>query len=59
VIQVDGKVRDRIEVPVSTGQEALRDLALGSEKVQQALHGAQVARVIVKPPNLVNVVSRE
>ena len=58
VIQVNGKLRDRIRIPASVSQDALRDLALSSEKIQQALHGAQVSATIVKPPNLVNVVTR-
>ncbi|MEX1208628.1 MAG: leucine--tRNA ligase [Acidimicrobiia bacterium] len=56
VVQVNGKVRDRIEVPAAIGEDAARELALGSEKVQALLGGAEPRRVIVRPPNLVNVV---
>jgi leucyl-tRNA synthetase len=56
VVQVAGKVRDRLEVPPSIGEEALRALALGSEAVQRALNGADVRTVIVRAPKLVNVV---
>jgi len=55
VIQVGGKVRDRIEVPVDISEDAARQAALGSEKVAAHLDG-EPTRVIVRPPNLVNIV---
>jgi leucyl-tRNA synthetase len=58
VLQVDGKVRDRIEVAADAGEDALRDAALDSAKVRAALGGRPVARVVVVPPKLVNVVTR-
>jgi leucyl-tRNA synthetase len=57
VVQVDGKVRDRLPVPPDAAEEELRQLALGSERVQAALAGRQVARVVVVPPKLVNLVT--
>ena len=51
-----GKVRDRIEVPPSIGDDELRDLALASEAVQRALDGREVRTVVVRAPRLVNVV---
>ncbi|HEX6918794.1 MAG TPA: leucine--tRNA ligase [Actinomycetes bacterium] len=56
VVQVAGKVRDRLEVPPSVGDDALRELALASAKVQAALDGRGVRTVIVRAPRLVNVV---
>jgi leucyl-tRNA synthetase len=56
VLQVAGKVRDRIEVPPSIGDDELRDLALASEAVQRALDGREVRTVVVRAPRLVNVV---
>jgi leucyl-tRNA synthetase len=56
VVQVAGKVRDRIEVAADIDEDAARRLALGSERVQGLLAGAEPTRVIVRPPNLVNVV---
>ena len=53
-----GKVRDRIEVSADIGEAEARALALGSEKVQAQLGGAEPARVIVRAPALVNVVLR-
>jgi len=59
ILQVNGKLRDRIEVPVTAGEDELRERALASAKVRQALDGGHVAKVIVVPPKLINVVSRK
>ncbi len=56
VVQVAGKVRDRLEVAPSIGEDELRELALASEVVQRSLDGRPVAKVIVRAPKLVNVV---
>ncbi|MBK5306584.1 MAG: leucine--tRNA ligase [Frankiaceae bacterium] len=56
VVQVAGKVRDRLEVPPAIDESTLRELALASEAVVRALNGADVRTVIVRAPKLVNVV---
>jgi leucyl-tRNA synthetase len=56
VVQVQGKVRDRLEVAPGIGEDELRELALGSEKVATALAGRGVRTVVVRAPKLVNVV---
>ena len=56
VVQVAGKVRDRIEVPPSIGEDELRELAVATEGVQRALDGRGIRTVIVRAPRLVNVV---
>lgn len=56
VVQVNGKVRDRLRVSPDTSDEELQRLALASEKVQAHLNGKEVKRVIVIPKKLVNVV---
>ncbi len=56
VVQVAGKVRDRIEVPADADEAACVALALASEKVQVQLGGAEPRKVIARPPKLVNVV---
>jgi leucyl-tRNA synthetase len=56
VVQVAGKVRDRLEVPPSIGEDDLRERALAAEGVQRALDGRPVRTVIVRAPRLVNVV---
>jgi leucyl-tRNA synthetase len=58
VVQVDGKVRDRIEVPAESTEESIRDLALVSEKARRAIGDADVAKVIARPPKLVNIVTK-
>jgi leucyl-tRNA synthetase len=56
VIQVNGKVRDRLDVPADITSDQATELALGSEKIQSWIDGQEVQRVIARPPNLVNVV---
>ena len=57
VVQVDGKVRDRLEVPADVAPAEAERLALASEKVQAQLGGAEPRKVIARPPKLVNVVA--
>ncbi len=57
VVQVAGKVRDRIEVPSDFDEAACERAALASEKVQALLDGASPRKVIVKAPKLVNIVA--
>jgi leucyl-tRNA synthetase len=56
VVQVAGKLRDRLEVQVTVTEDELRDLALDSKGVRRALAGRGVRHVVVRPPTLVNVV---
>jgi leucyl-tRNA synthetase len=56
VVQVKGKVRDRLEVPPDIAEDELRRLALASPKVAGALDGREVRTVVVRAPKLVNVV---
>ena len=56
IVQVSGKVRARLEVPPGIDEHALRELALAEPNVVRALDGAGVRTVIVRAPNLVNVV---
>jgi leucyl-tRNA synthetase len=56
VIQVAGKVRDRLEVPPGIGEDELRERALAAPGVARALAGRGVRTVIVRAPKLVNVV---
>jgi leucyl-tRNA synthetase len=57
IVQVNGRVRDRIEVSADISEDEARAAALGSDKVKAYLSGDPV-RVIVRPPDLVNVVVR-
>jgi leucyl-tRNA synthetase len=56
VVQVNGKVRDRIEVASDISPEEAEALALGLDRIREWLDGSEVRRVITRPPNLVNVV---
>jgi leucyl-tRNA synthetase len=56
VVQVNGKVRDRLQVPPGIGEDELRELALASPGAIRALDGATVRMTIVRPPRLVNIV---
>lgn len=55
VIQVRGKVRDRIEVPTDISDEDLTAAALGRDKVQSYLEG-EPRKIIVRAPGLINIV---
>jgi leucyl-tRNA synthetase len=57
VVQVDGRVRDRMNVRVEATEQECRELALASPKVKQYLGGREPARVIVRAPRLVNIVT--
>jgi leucyl-tRNA synthetase len=57
VVQVNGKVRDRIEVDAGISAADAEVAALASARVMEALGGATPKRVIVRPPRLVNVVA--
>ncbi len=57
VIQVKGKVRDKLTVAKGLPKEELEALALASENVQRALDGAEIRKVIVVPDRLVNLVA--
>jgi len=56
VVQVNGKVRDKMTAPADADQDALQALALASPKVSEALNGNAPKKVIVVPGKLVNVV---
>jgi len=57
VVQVDGKVRSRLTVGVGTEEGHVKALALADDRVQPWLAGRRVARVVVVPGRLVNVVT--
>jgi leucyl-tRNA synthetase len=58
VVQVNGKVRDSIEVAVGAGEDEVKRAALDRPNVQRHLDGKQVVREIVVPGRLVNFVIR-
>jgi leucyl-tRNA synthetase len=58
VVQVNGKLRDRIEVSADAPEEDLLRLARDSERVRQHIDGKQVVQEVVVPGKLVNLVVR-
>jgi leucyl-tRNA synthetase len=56
VLQVNGKVRDRLEVPAGLSEDELTAHALSSERVRSYLNGGEPRKVIVVQDKLVNVV---
>jgi leucyl-tRNA synthetase len=56
VIQVNGKVRSRIEVPVSMNEKEIQDQALRDKRVRHFIGDKEIKRVIVVQKKLVNVV---
>jgi leucyl-tRNA synthetase len=56
VLQVNGKLRDRISMPAGISDEEARQAALANEKVQKHLAGRTPHQVIIVPGKLVNVV---
>ncbi|MGB5513427.1 MAG: leucine--tRNA ligase [Thermoanaerobaculia bacterium] len=57
VVQVNGKVRDRLVVPVDIADETAREMALASEGALRFTDGKTVRKVIVVPGRLVNIVA--
>ncbi|RJQ83364.1 leucine--tRNA ligase [Pseudonocardiaceae bacterium YIM PH 21723] len=55
-IQVNGKVRAKIQAPASAGQDEVKAIALGDERIVELLAGGTPRKVIVVPGRLVNVV---
>jgi leucyl-tRNA synthetase len=56
VVQIQGKVKARLEVSPAISADDLEALALADPTVQKAIDGREVRKVIVREPKLVNVV---
>lgn len=56
VVQVNGKVKDKIEADESSSEEELKALAMNSEKVKELTEGKTIVKTIVVPKKLVNIV---
>ena len=56
IIQVNGKLRSRIEVPASASKDEIESAAISDENVKRFTDGKQVVKVIVVPGKLVNIV---
>ena len=56
IIQVNGKLRDRIEIPVGISDEEINELALQSEAIKKHISGKEIRKIIIVPGRLVNIV---
>jgi leucyl-tRNA synthetase len=56
VIQVNGKLRDRMTVPAHHGEEEVKSAALKSERIQALIEGKKIKNVVLVPKKLVNIV---
>ncbi len=59
VVQIDGKLRDRIEIDADWGEREVREAVLESEKVQEHVGGREIAKAVFVPGRLVNLVTRK
>lgn len=57
VVQVNGKVRDRLVVPTDTDEAVLQAMAVASDNTQKFINGRSIRKVIVVPQKLVNIVT--
>ena len=58
VVQIMGKIRGKLEVPVDTSQDEIKKLALEIENVKKHLEGKDVKKIIVVPKKLVSIVAK-
>jgi len=58
IVQVNGKLRDRIEVDANASDDVIKEIALASQKVKAFTDGHTVVKTIVVPKKLVNIVVR-
>ncbi len=56
VVQINGKIKDRLVIPADLDQEGMKEKALALETVQEALAGKQIRKSIIVPGRLVNLV---
>jgi len=56
IVQINGKLRDKIEVSEDLSQDEMKEIALNSEKTKEFTAGKEIVKVIVVPKKLVNIV---
>lgn len=56
IVQINGKVRDKIDVSESLSQDEMKEIALQSEKAKEFTQGKEIIKIIVVPKKLVNIV---
>jgi leucyl-tRNA synthetase len=58
IVQVDGKLRDKFEVPTNISAEELKEMAFGSEAVKRAIGDSEIVNVIIREPKLVSIATK-
>ena len=58
VVQVNGKVRAKINIPKDLSKEEMQNLALSNDNVKMSIEGKEVKKVIAVPQKLVNIVAK-
>jgi leucyl-tRNA synthetase len=58
VVQVDGKVRDRLDVSPKISSDELEGIARGLDAVRRSVGDREIVNVIVRAPRLVNIATR-
>ena len=56
VVQVNGKVKETIEMPIDASEDEVKQKALSSEKIQKILAGAQPQKIFFVPNKVINIV---
>ena len=56
MVQIQGKPRVRMMMPVDANQDQMRELALGNEQVKTAIAGKTIVKVVCVPKRIVNIV---
>ena len=56
VVQINGKVKDKMEIPSGAGKEEMEAAAMASDKITELTEGKTIVKVIAVPGRLVNIV---
>jgi leucyl-tRNA synthetase len=56
IIQVNGKLRDKVEVEANISEEKAKELAISREKIKKWIEGKEIKKVIFVPGKLINIV---
>ena len=56
IVQVNGKVRDRVSAPSGISQKEAENIALSSEKIKKLIAGLKIKKIIFVPNRLINIV---
>ncbi len=59
IIEVSGKVRDKVKLPMDTSEEKIREIALNDSKIEKFVHGKEITRIIFVKNRLLNIVLKK